>query len=445
MQNKNYESGFERIYGYEDVKKVLYNILDCMDDASRYKKLGAKMPHGLLLTGIPGVGKTILSKAFIKMSNRHAYMVDSACGSNRICDQIKAAFVAARTNQPSIILLDDFDKYQSRYDDNGAFRTLQSCIDKVSDDDVFVVGTINEIRRIPASLTRDGRFDYIINIEGPNQKVREQFVSKNMKSHPFEKSIIPEDIASLLSGKTCAEIDSFFNQSAMNAAYRNSDMISIEDIIKSYAKIQVINNNEDGEDTEDLDYDASDNPNMVGQRLNGKDVDRLEEVAYHEVGHLLVSEACNIGSIGFVSILNYKDLDSYCLINKQATKRSHIIITLLGGKASVEMQFGILASGCSSDIQSAEKLIREGLTRNANRGYKLTTLDDNSKVPEEVSAATTVEFARYDYVAKEIMSLNREFINHAVILLKKKKYLLLSDIKQLEKDYPINNQSIINL
>lgn len=419
---QEYSKGFDAVYGYDSVKEELCHILDCMNNIDKYKKLGATVPHGLLLIGAPGVGKTLLSSCFMKMSNRNQFVVDSSCRNSEICGRISSTFLEASKNQPSIILIDDCDKYASKEDREGTFRVLQNEIDKIKNKNVFVIGTANE-DIFPASLKRSGRFDYLIIIQKPGFDVRTKFTQNLLDKLPLDETVKAEDVSGLLNGKSCADIVSFFNDVAISAAYRNADKIGIKDIVAAYTKTQ------SSDDV--LDWYSDLNKELA------------KEIAYHEVGHLLVSEAIEKGSIGFVSIIDYKNRNSYCVTNKDINDSRLTLLVLLGGKVSYEMEYGKLASGCSDDLKKACDICSFNLSLNGTGGYNLLVRDEDSTTLE-TRVTIGVELHKATYIVQELIALNKGFIEEAVKLLISKGYILLSEIKKIEEKHPINNKPVVS-
>ena len=158
---------FEEIIGYEDIKHELRRIADALNRSEAYRTLGAKAPSGLLLHGDPGVGKTLMANCLIKASGRKAFVCRKTKPSEEFIGTIKETFDAAMENAPSIVYLDDMDKFANddeRHRNSEEFVTVQSCIDELRGKEVFVLATANETHCLPSSLTRAGRFDRVIDV-----------------------------------------------------------------------------------------------------------------------------------------------------------------------------------------------------------------------------------------------------------------------------------------
>ena len=152
-------SEFNKIIGYKDVKSELIRLCDIIKNGEKYKTLGVVLAGGMLLDGDPGVGKTLMANCFIQESGRRAFICRKNKPDGEFVNEIKRIFNEAAENAPSIILLDDMDKFANG-DDNHKnaveYVTVQSCIDEIKGKDVFVLATTNGTRNLPASLIRAG-------------------------------------------------------------------------------------------------------------------------------------------------------------------------------------------------------------------------------------------------------------------------------------------------
>ena len=160
----------DKIIGYSSIKRELRQISDTLKNREAYDKLGVSSPRGLLLYGEPGVGKSLMAAAIIEESGRPAYICRKDKPNGDFVKYIKETFDKAAENAPSIVFLDDMDKFTNgdeRHPDAEEYVTVQSCIDEVRGKEVFVLATVNNIRNLPRSLRRAGRFDRTIEVEAP--------------------------------------------------------------------------------------------------------------------------------------------------------------------------------------------------------------------------------------------------------------------------------------
>ena len=150
-------SSFEKVIGYRSIKRELLQICDMIRNRAIYEEMGARLPHGLLLYGDPGLGKSLLAKCFIEESGLNTVTVRRDKGGDAFIDSIKQAFTRAKEEAPAIVFLDDMDKFANEdcsHSDAPEYVAVQAGIDDVKETDVFVIATANEICRLPDSLRR---------------------------------------------------------------------------------------------------------------------------------------------------------------------------------------------------------------------------------------------------------------------------------------------------
>lgn len=139
-------SKFDMIIGYTAIKKELKQIADTLKNREAYDRLGVSAPRGLLLYGEPGVGKSLMASAIIEECGRQAFICRKDKPNGDFVKDIKATFDKAMENAPSIVYLDDMDKFANgdeRHPDAEEYVTVQSCIDKAKGKEVFVLATVN--------------------------------------------------------------------------------------------------------------------------------------------------------------------------------------------------------------------------------------------------------------------------------------------------------------
>ena len=142
-------SKFDMIIGYNAVKKELKQIADTLKNREYYEKLGVSAPRGLLLHGEPGVGKSLMAAAIIEASGRKAFICRKDQPNGDFVKHIKETFDKAMAEAPSIVLLDDMDKFANGDEDHPdaeEYVTVQSCIDEAKHKEVFVLATVNNMR-----------------------------------------------------------------------------------------------------------------------------------------------------------------------------------------------------------------------------------------------------------------------------------------------------------
>lgn len=416
-------SKFDKIIGYESIKKELFQICDMIHNKEIYDKLGAKLPRGLLLYGGPGLGKTLMAKCFIEESALNAYTIRRSKGTDDFISEITSTFQAAKENAPSIVFLDDMDKFANedeRHRDAEEYVAVQSAIDDARGSNIFVLATANEVKKLPPSLLRVGRFDRRIEVNPPSAKDAVDIIKFYLKDKKIAKDVNLEDIANMIQYSSCAELETFLNEAAIIAAFERQDAISVDHLVQAILRSE---------------YDAPDQFTKTSE-------EELKKIALHEAGHLVVSEALLPGSVGLASIRTSGRDKTGGFIRrcKEFTRRPYQILVSLAGKAAVELYYSeTCASGCTSDIQRAVGEIRTAISQSGTRG--LGMIDVTTRYVPDLSqdmlsrseAVVHAELERYLFQARDILLKNREFLEKAAALLLEKETLLYSDIKALRE------------
>lgn len=164
-------SSFDKVIGYRSIKRELLQICDMIRNRTIYEEMGARLPHGLLLHGNPGLGKSLLANCFIEECGLNTVTVRRGQRRRRLYRQYRAGrFAKAKEEAPSILFLDDMDKFANEDNsrcDAPEYVAVQAGIDDVKETDVFVIATVNEICKRLDSLRRSGRFDRKIGVWTP--------------------------------------------------------------------------------------------------------------------------------------------------------------------------------------------------------------------------------------------------------------------------------------
>ena len=425
-------SAFDKIIGYKTIKDELLQICDMIHNRGIYENFGAKLPQGILLYGDPGLGKSLMAKCFIDESGLPAYIVRRDKGSDDFIGKISSTFKRAKENAPAIVLLDDMDKFANeddRHIDAEEYVAVQAGIDEIKGSDVFVFATVNEMRKLPRSLTRSGRFDRKIEVNSPTDRDAEDIIKYYLSQKKVSDNVNMNDLVKMVSYGSCAELETILNEAAIRAAYARKESIEMDDLVGAVLRMQ---------------YDAPDN-------FTRKSSDELKEIALHEAGHLVVSEVLTPGSVGMASLRTAGRDSTGGFIHRciRVIRRSHHILISLAGKAAVELYYsGICASGCQSDIEKAADNIRNAISESgtvglamidvANRRFSESSESFNSRNESVVHA----ELERYMFKVREILIKNRDFLEKAAQMLSEKETLLHSDIKQLRESVTITEIAI---
>lgn len=413
-------NAFDKVIGYKSIRRELLQVCDMIRNRAIYEEMGARLPHGLLLYGDPGLGKTLLAKCFTEESGLNTITVRRDQGGDAFVNSITQAFAKAKAEAPAILFLDDMDKFANEDDsrcDAPEYVAVQAGIDDVKETEVFVIATANEIRKLPDSLLRSGRFDRKIGVYAPSAADAEAIIAHYLTEKRISDDINMKDLTMMMSYHSCAELETILNEAAVRAAFARKESIGMEDITSTVLKQQ---------------YGAQEEISHVANEI-------LEKVALHEAGHLVVSEILCPGSVGFASLLPSRENRCGGFVhNCKVLPDSYEAIIGLGGKSAVEMRYaGQIADGCASDIKRVVNRIREATAKEGTLGFSLLDVESGSSAGMSESlnarseAAVQMELERCYNKAKNILSANQAFFEKITEAFLEKKTLLYSDIQSI--------------
>ena len=422
-------NAMDKIIGYTAIKQELRQISDTLKNDEAYKKLGVSAPRGLLLFGEPGVGKSLMASAVIEASGRATFTCRKDKPNGDFVKHIKETFDKAAENAPSIVYLDDMDKFTNgdeRHPDAEEYVTVQSCIDEAKGKDVFVLATVNNIRNLPRSLYRAGRFDRTIEVEAPRGKDAEMIIEHYLKSKKFVDGVDHKTIARIMDGRSCAELETVINEAGLYAGYERAEYITMEHFMKACLRtVFKVTKIARGLD------DCSTVP-CLG--------DNISRVIWHEAGHAVVSEVLcpesttlvsthpgASGSGGFTAYYNDHSTDSLYWAKSR-------IVGSLAGMAAVEQRFGVFDAGNSRDLDQAFDMTTKLVVSNCVCGLHLhkNAYEDSQHLWSAQEQAVSAEVEKYYKKAKEILALNSEFLNKVAGALAKNSLLTMTDIKAIK-------------
>lgn len=334
-------SAFDKVIGYANEKEEMLMLCDVLKNKEKYTKFGIKIPKAVLLYGEPGLGKTLMAKAFIKEAGRKVFLCQKDKPDGQFVDKIRATFEDAIKEAPSIIFFDDMDKFaEDNLQQNcnkEEFVSIQTGLEEIDDKDVFVITTANDIRFLPDSLLREGRFGKKIEFTPPTFDDSIKIIEYYISDKHISTEVKPIALAHILRGSSCAVLESVINQAGIYAAYDNRTEIQHSDIKKAVSSI------------------------IIKQRpLTDTDADTKLRIAYHEAGHAVLNILTNvkisclaIGKCGENSLgIGICYLSNEEKLPRVENSQNHIM-TLLAGRASVEIQFNEIDAGATTDLTRA--------------------------------------------------------------------------------------------
>ena len=405
-------SAFDNIIGYESIKTQLRQICDMIHRPAPYLALGARMPKGLLFHGAPGLGKSLMASALMAESGLPGYLVRRDKTQDDFVKFLETTFDTAAKNAPSMLLLDDMDRYAESDWDHSEYTAVQACIDKVQNKEVFIIATVNNMDSLPDALLRSGRFDRKIELQHPNAADAQEIIRHYLEGKPVSPDICLPDLAQMLTHRSCAELESALNEAAICAAYEGSPVITMAHLVRAVlsAVLQV---------SPDISSVAKEERLMT---------------AVHEAGHAALLELRVPGSTAMVTL--YREEPDRCfgfaVRNRPLDQHTHIMMCL-AGKAAQELEYGRCATGCGSDISRAVSLLRRNMGELGSYGML------GVSVGREVSPSTRAEqevilraeLERYLFETKALLAANRELVQKLSHALLEKQTLLHSDVQAI--------------
>ncbi len=408
---------FDKVIGYEPIKKNLLQLCDMIQNPEPYRKLGARLPRGLMLKGEPGVGKTLMAEAFLAECGRPAYVVRRNRPDGDFINEMRRIFEEAAKTAPSVVLLDDMDKFTVREKDREEMVALQACIDGARSADVFIIATVNDLRQIPQSLLRAGRFDRRITVSTPNAEDAEAVIRYYLSGKPYLGELNMEDVTGMMQNHSCAELETILNEAAVLAGSERGERLEMSHIVRAVRRT-LYHLPEDGICRSEA---------------------QTERIAWHEAGHLTMLEVLSPGSVGIgvISRIHCKSPGCVTRRSDRADAATGILVSL-AGKAATDLHCPTLDLGAGADLGTALR----GLVQLSETGvFGVDLLGTAWHTSEQLYARReTVLHAQceqYEARARALLLRNEAFLRAVAEELLAKETLLVSDIRRLRESVPI--------
>ena len=353
---------FDDVAGVAEAKEELKEIIDFLKDPKRFQRLGGKIPRGVLLTGPPGTGKTLLAKAvsgeagvlFSSLSGSDFVEMFVGVGAARVRDLFEQSKRHARsTGKGCIIFIDEIDAVgRQRFSGIGGGhdereQTLNALLAEMdgfgTDESVIVIAATNRPDVLDSALLRPGRFDRVIIVDIPDVKGREDILKVHIRNKKVSKKVDLNKIARQTSGFSGADLANLCNESALLAARRSKDEITMDEMDESIDRV------------------------MAGPQRKSRVVSEHEKklTAFHEAGHALVSLLLpNVEPLHKVSIIPRGMAGGYTKLlseDKSFNTKGDIldkITVFLAGRVSEELALGEISTGARNDLENATKFAR---------------------------------------------------------------------------------------
>ncbi len=442
---------FKDVAGVDEAKGELEEIVEFLKNPNEYGKLGATIPKGILLVGPPGTGKTLLARAvageagvpFFSISGSEFVEMFVGVGAARVRD----LFEQARKNAPAIIFIDELDALGRA---RGAFsgmgghdereQTLNQLLSELDGFDpsvgVVLLSATNRPEILDPALLRAGRFDRQVLVDRPDKTGRQSIINVHIKKIKLAANVDLEQVAELTTGFSGADLANLINEAALLATRRKASEVTLDDFTKAIERIVA----------------GLEKKNRL---LNPHE---REVVAYHEMGHALVSMALpgqdkvhkvsiiprGIGSLGYT--IQRPTEDRYLMTRRELENK---IAVLLGGRAAEKLVFDHLSTGAADDMAKATDIARNMVTRygmDENLGYVTYESPQNTyldqpmmgherefseetarKIDDSIRAIVKQSFT----AATEILKRNRDTLNYCAEQLLQKETLTETEFKEL--------------
>lgn len=372
---------FKDVAGLEEEKEELEEIVDFLKNPKKFIDMGARIPKGVLLVGPPGTGKTYLSKAvageagvpFFIMSGSDFVEMFVGVGASRVRD----LFESAKKNAPCIIFIDEIDAVGRKrgtglgggHDERE--QTLNQLLVEMdgfgTNEGVIVMAATNRADILDPAILRPGRFDRTVYVGKPDVRARKAILEIHSRGKKLADDVNFEVIAKRTPGFTPADLENLMNESALLAARRSENAISMEDIDEASIKVQ------------------------AGPAKKSRVVSEKERklTAVHESGHAIVSRLLpEEDSVHMITIIPrgmaggftaYLPEDDVSFMTKKKMEAS--IVSLLGGRVAESLVLDDISTGASNDIERATKIARAMVTH-YGMSEKLGTINYDSSENE---------------------------------------------------------------
>ena len=358
------KTNFGMVAGLKEEKEELEEIVDFLRSPSKYTKLGARIPKGVLLEGPPGTGKTLLAKAvageagvpFFSISGSDFVEMFVGVGASRVRD----LFADAKRNSPCIVFIDEIDAVARRrgtgmgggHDERE--QTLNQLLVEMDgfgvNEGIIVMAATNRVDILDPAILRPGRFDRKVAVGRPDVRGREEILKVHARNKALSEDVNLERVAQTTAGFSGADLESLMNEAAINAAKKDRAYVQQEDIEAAFVKVG------------------------IGAEKKSRIISEKEKkiTAYHEAGHAILFHVLpDVGPVHTVSIIPtglgaagytmpLPEQDEMFLTKGRMLQD---IMVSLGGRIAEEIIFKDITTGASSDIKKATKEARRMVTR----------------------------------------------------------------------------------
>ena len=413
---------FDDIAGIEEVKEQLLDIIEYLENPKKYSSSGARMPKGVLLSGEPGNGKTLLAKAMSREAGVEFFQVTASMFDEKFvgvgASRVRKLFNEARRKAPAIVFIDEIDSLgKKRYSEHSNDQTLNQLLAEMdgfgSNENVVVIAATNHQEVIDKALLRPGRFDRIVYIPNPDVKSRQLILELHARNKKISNEVSLEAIARRTIGFSGANLENILNEAAIYSVKTGRDEITNEAIDEAIARV------------------------IVGLKKKHS-VMSLEEkhlTAIHESGHAVVSFIERPEVQNFcISIVprgksgGYNLFDASNKLYQQKKDLFKQMKVLYAGRAAEEIILGDISNGASNDLEKNAQIALEMITKygmaNAltvkvrgaqsyNKEVEISAKEESESICKETYEKTKLIIKQYRYQIEKLASIleEKEFLS----------------------------------
>ena len=434
---------FSDVAGVDGAKEELKEVVDFLKNPEKYTKAGARVPKGVLLLGRPGTGKTLLAKAvagesgasFFSLSGSEFVEMFVGVGASRVRD----LFEKAKSASPSIIFIDEIDaigRKRSSGRNSGSNDEREQTLNQLlvemdgfeTDTKVIVIAATNREDVLDPALLRAGRFDRRVTVDAPDVQGRIAILNVHARNKKLSDDVRIEDIAKITPGFVGADLENLLNESAILAARRSSDTITMEDLDEAVDKIGM----------------------GLGQKGRIIKPEEKKLLAYHEAGHAVVSELTpGADAVHKVTIIPRGYAGGFMMPlseEKLITTRKEMLAeikVLFGGRVAEELILDDISTGAHNDIKRATNITRLyveslGMSKkigpvnfeNSNEEFNFVSNKSNETAREidmEIMRILSEEYQN----TLTILSENRWRLDNVAELLLKKETITGAEVRKI--------------
>ena len=347
---------FADVAGIEEAKAEVQEIVDFLRDPKRYRRLGGKLPKGVLLIGPPGTGKTMLAKAIAGEAHANFFSAHGSdfnemyvgVGAKRVRD----IFKKAAKNKPAIIFIDEIDCLGKKrgFDTHGELQQTNNALLAAMDgfessEGIVVLAATNRPEDLDEALMRPGRFDRKVYVPYPDMKGRRAILAAHARNKPLEgESRALDVIAQTTPGMSGADLANLINEAAILCAQQNASVITLTELEAARDKVRF----------------GKERKSMVLKQ------EERAMVAYHEAGHAIINLQKSLmpplykvsiiprgQALGVTTLLPDEDqnIQSKDLLLEE-------LVVLMGGRAAERVFYGATTNGAAGDLDTARKIAR---------------------------------------------------------------------------------------